>query len=380
MTRENRPVWDDGAWRPLAPLTSDLTTEVCVIGLGGSGLTAVSELLEIGRTVVGIDADDVAAGAAGRNGGFLLGGTADFHHDAVAAIGGSRALRIHQLTLEEIRRIAEQAPGTVRFPGSLRIAESDEEFADCARQRDAMRADGIAVEDYAGPFGRGLFFPGDASFNPLARCRALAARNIAGGAKLHSGTRALSFAANEVVTTGGTIRCEQVIVAVDGRLESLVPELAGTVRTARLQMLATAPTREIEIPCPVYARYGFDYCQQLADGSVALGGGRDKAIDDEWTAENEPSDFIQRYLDSVLRGKLRVSAPVTHRWAASVSYTQSGLPVLAEIRPDVWVLGGYSGTGNAIGALCGRAAARLASGDTTEFARLLINAATPETH
>jgi glycine/D-amino acid oxidase-like deaminating enzyme len=380
QSQKNVPVWDDGAWRPLSPLNSDLTTEVCVIGLGGSGLTAVSELLAIGRKVVGIDAADVAAGAAGRNGGFLLGGTADFHHDAAAAIGRSRALRIHQLTLEEIRRIAEQAPGTVRFPGSLRIAESDEEFADCARQRDAMRADGIAVDDYSGPFGRGLFFPGDGSFNPLARCRALARANIAGGATLHSGTRALSFGANEVATSGGRIRCEEVIVAVDGRLESLVPELAGTARTARLQMLATAPTREIEIPCPVYARYGFDYYQQLADGSVALGGGRDKAIDDEWTTQNEPSEFIQRYLDSVLRDKLRVTAPVTHRWAASVSYTQNGLPVLAEVRPGVWVLGGYSGTGNAIGALCGRAAARLASGDTTEFARLLLNAAAPETH
>ena len=79
----------------------------------------------------------------------------------------------------------------------------------------------------------------------------------------------------------------RVIVAVDGRLESLVPELAGTVRTARLQMLATAPTREIDIPCPVYARYGFDYYQQLPDGSVALGGGRDKAFDEEWTTANE---------------------------------------------------------------------------------------------
>lgn len=380
QSRQNIPVWDDGAWRPLPPLTSDLTTDVCVIGLGGSGLTAVSELLTIGRRVVGIDAADVAAGAAGRNGGFLLAGTADFHHDAIAAIGRARAVRIHRLTLEEIRRIAEQAPGTVRFPGSLRIAESDEEFADCARQRDAMRADGIPVEDYVGPFGRGLFFPGDASFNPLARCRALAGANVAGGAALHSGTRALSFSANEVVTTGGRIRCEQVIVAVDGRLETLVPELAGTVRTARLQMLATAPTREIEIPCPVYARYGFDYYQQLPDGSVALGGGRDKAIDDEWTPQNEPSGFVQRYLGGVLRDKLRVTAPVTHRWAASVSYTQTGLPVLAEVRPDVWVLGGYSGTGNAIGALCGRAAARLASGGTTEFARLLTTAAPPETH
>jgi gamma-glutamylputrescine oxidase len=376
----NTPVWDDLKWRTLAPLGSDLSTDVCVIGLGGSGLTAVSELLDLGRRVVAIDAADVAAGAAGRNGGFLLGGTADFHHDAVAAIGHARALRIHQLTLEEIHRISAQAPGTVRFPGSLRIAESGEELADCARQRDAMRADGIPVEDYTGPFGRGLFFPGDASFNPLARCRALALRNIAGGARLFARTPAISFSENEVVTAAGSIRCECVIVAVDGRLESLVPELAGTVRTARLQMLATAPTREIEIPCPVYARYGFDYYQQLPDGSVALGGGRDKAIDEEWTAAHEPTPFVQQYLESVLRDKLRVSVPVTHRWAASVSYTSTGLPVLAEVRPGVWVIGGYSGTGNAIGALCGRAAARLASGDSTEFARLLINTDTPETH
>ena len=367
----NTPVWDDGAWRTLAPQASDLTTDVCVIGLGGSGLTAVSELLDLGRRVIGIDAADVAAGAAGRNGGFLLGGTADFHHDAGTAIGRARALRIHQLTLEEIGRIAAQAPGTVRFPGSLRIAESDEEFADCARQRDAMRADRMPVEDYDGQFGRGLFFPGDASFNPLARCRALAMSNVARGAQLFAKTRAISFSANEVVTDRGRINCDTVIVAVYGKLESLVPELAGTVRTARLQMLATAPTREIEVPCPVDARYGFDYYQQLPDGSIALGGGRDKSIDTEWTTENEPSLFIQNYLESVLREKIRVSAPITHRWAANVSYTFNGLPVLAEVRPGVWVLGGYSGTGNAVGALCGRAAAHLASGGTTEFARLL---------
>jgi glycine/D-amino acid oxidase-like deaminating enzyme len=377
---ENIPVWDDRTWRAPAAQSSDISADVCVIGLGGSGLTAISELLSLGRRVVGIDAADVAAGAAGRNGGFLLGGTADFHHDAVATIGHARALRIHQLTLEEIRRIADQAPWTVRFPGSLRIAESDEEFEDCARQRDAMRADDIPVEDYSGPFGRGLFFPGDASFNPLARCRALALRNIEHGAQLFSRTRALSFAAHKVVTEHGRIRCDQVIVAVDGRLESLVPELLGTVRTARLQMLATAPTTEVSIPCPVYARYGFDYYQQTTDGSVALGGGRDKSVESEWTTENEPSEFIQNYLERVLREKIGVRAPISHRWAANVSYTFDGLPVLAEVRPGVWAIGGYSGTGNAIGALCGRAAAHLASGDTTEFATLLINAGTPETH
>jgi len=41
------------------------------------------------------------------------------------------------------------------------------------------------------------------------------------------------------------------------------------------------------------------------------------------------------------------------------------------VRPGVWAAGGYSGTGNVIGALCGRAAARLACGGTAEVAELL---------
>jgi hypothetical protein len=53
---------------------------------------------------------------------------------------------------------------------------------------------------------------------------------------------------------------------------------------------------------------------------------------------------------------------VTHRWAASVGYTGSGLPFLGEVRDRVWAAGGYCGTGNVIGALCGRAAAARALG------------------
>lgn len=54
--------------------------------------------------------------------------------------------------------------------------------------------------------------------------------------------------------------------------------------------------------------------------------------------------------------------PVTHRWAASVGYTASGLPRLGEVRDRVWAAGGYCGTGNVVGALCGRGAAARALG------------------
>jgi glycine/D-amino acid oxidase-like deaminating enzyme len=153
-----------------------------------------------------------------------------------------------------------------------------------------------------------------------------------------------------------------VIVAVDGALPQVLPELAARVRTARLQMLATEPAPDIEIPRPVYARYGFEYWQQLPDGRVALGGFRDLGGAAEWTDSTDVTPLIQSALERHLRAVVGTHAPITRRWAASVGYTEDGLPILEEVRPGVWAVGGYSGTGNVIGALCGRAAARLAVG------------------
>jgi gamma-glutamylputrescine oxidase len=367
----NTPIWDDGRWAGLPALDSDLETGICVIGLGGSGLTCVTELLALGCRVAGIDAERIAAGAAGRNGGILRPGVAAFHHDAVRAIGRERAMRIHQLTLEEMDRMAGQLPGNVRRSGIVRIATSPEEHLDCLQQRDAMIADGLRAEEYSGPLGRGVFVPDGGSFQPVEHCQSLARRAVGAGALLFEHTRALSFTRSEVVTPLGRIRCSGVVVAVDGRLEILVPELMGAVRTARLQMLATAPVPEAAIPCPVSLNYAFDYLQQLPDGRIAMGGGRDRAMDDEWTDSSEPTPAIQDHLDRVLRDRFHVRAPVTHRWAANVSYSSSGMPVLAEVRPGVWAIGGYSGQGNLLGALAGRAAARAACGEPSEFASLL---------
>ncbi|HEU4697731.1 MAG TPA: FAD-dependent oxidoreductase, partial [Gemmatimonadales bacterium] len=362
------PVWNDAPWRGFAPLAGDTEADVCVVGLGGSGLAAVRELLARGQRVVGLDAGEVGGGAAGRNGGFLLAGVMRFHHDAVAAYGRVAARALYARTLAEVERMARETPAAVRRTGSLRIALSDAERADCARQLEAMRADALPVEPYEGPEGVGLLFPHDCALQPLRRCRTLAERAAATGARLFEHTAALGFddaADGGVVvrTASGAVRCRAAVVAVDGGLERLLPELAARVRTARLQMLATAPTDEVRVPRPVYARWGYEYWQQLEDGRLALGGFRDLGGDAEWTAEATPTAAVQAALERFLREHLRVRAPVTHRWAASVAYTADGLPVLDEVRPRVWAAGAYSGTGNVVGALCGSALARLACGD-----------------
>src|SRR5688500_7677199 len=135
VTAASTPVWGDPAeWdNPLA-LEGDATADVCVVGLGGSGLAAVGAALEAGASVVGIDAGPIAGGAAGRNGGFLLAGGALFHHAAVDAWGEERAVGIYVESLAELDRLESELGPLVRRVGSLRIPASEEEAEDCAGQ------------------------------------------------------------------------------------------------------------------------------------------------------------------------------------------------------------------------------------------------------
>lgn len=353
------PLWASEGELGLLTLEGDLEADVCVIGLGASGLVCVNELVRLGARVVGVDAGDVGGGAAGRNGGFLLAGVARFYHDAVSAYGHARARCMYQLSLDEIARIASDEPNTVTLGGSLRVAESDEELEDCRQHLLALHADEFPVELYDGEFGRGLLLPSDGAFDPLERCRALAREAITGGARLFEHSRVTTIGAGRIETARGIVRARRVVVAVDGALDLLLPQLAGDVRTARLQMLATAPTTEIVQPRPIYARWGYDYWQQRHDGAIALGGARDIGGESEWTHDTSTSDLVQSALEHRLRVKLGVTAPITHRWGASVSYTADELPIVREVDNGVWAIGGYSGTGNVIGSLLGRGVARL---------------------
>lgn len=370
----NIPVWEDRDWRPLPRLEGPVRADVCVIGLGGSGLAAMEELGALGVSAVGVEAGGVGEGAAGRNGGFVLAGLANFFNETVAQFGEPTARALYAHTAREIRRQAEELPDNIRLTGSLRLAADDDEKAECQKHLAALRYCGFAAEPYAGPEGEGILLPADGVMQPLRRVRAIARKLRQRDALLYENSPVRKIVPGSVVTDQGTIFCETVIVAVDGRLERIFPELSPRVRTARLQMLATAPAPEVNFTRPVYWRHGYEYWQQLPDRTIALGGFRDRGGEAEWTHSDEPTEKIQTMLEGFLREHLKVRAPVTHRWAASVAYTADGLPVMEEVREKTWAVGGYCGTGNIVGALTARAAARLACGETSDWADLLAAA------
>lgn len=364
-------------WPGLPTLDGDATADACVVGLGGSGLAAVEEFADAGLSVIGIDAGRVAGWAAGRNGGFLLGGGAPSLHDAQQRWGGDVALELYRCTIAELDRLTGQlGPDVVLRRGSIRLAglpgpsvdaaeetDRERERVDCVSQAGVLRAAGIAVEEYDGELGTGLFLPDDGQTNPAVRVLGTA-RRLAGRARLCEQTIVRSVSAGRVVTAHGVISAEHIVVAVDGRLETLLPQLTGVVRTARLQMLATAAIAPGRLPCPVYSRWGYDYAQQDSVGRLYVGGGRDQFAEREWTTRAEPTDEVQGWIDRVAARMAGAAVTVEQRWAAPVGFTEDGRALCLPVADGVVACGGYSGTGNLVGPVATRAAVRWLLDDT----------------
>jgi gamma-glutamylputrescine oxidase len=367
------PYWLDGPYEARPPLTADIEVEACVIGGGVGGLSCSHRLAQHGIETALLEAGTVAGGASGRNGGFLIAGTALFHNDAREREGAQRAREIYARTLEaqhEIYKLAAEldAGEALRSIGLLRLAVSEEEAGHVRDHAAALRDDGFPGElverdELPAVLRRsGLVAcrtDNDAALHPVRWYRMLAAAAEAAGASIfeHSRAGAPVPAPGEgpVRTERGSVRARHVVVAADGALPALVPEYAGRVRARRLHMVATEPLPAMIDPM-VYARWGYEYLQQRPDGRVLAGGFSDLDGEQSYTDSDSGDPLIWKRVETYLRDDLGADARVTHRWAGVVGFTDDQLPFVGEVpgRPGLYVAGGYSGHGNVPGFMCGR--------------------------
>jgi glycine/D-amino acid oxidase-like deaminating enzyme len=199
----------------------------------------------------------------------------------------------------------------------------------------------------AGRFQGAIFHPGDGSIQPARFVRCLAALVAAAGAEVREHDR---------VEDVDALDADRVLVATDGYGHGLVSELADLIWPTRGQVIASEPLDRVLYDRPHYARQGFDYWQQLADGRILLGGFRDTSILDELTDVEETTPAIQASLEAFLHELAGEEVGVTHRWAGIFGLTQDMLPLVGEVPGRdgrVWVAGGYSGHGNVLGFACG---------------------------
>jgi gamma-glutamylputrescine oxidase len=385
MSSGTVPFWLDGAYEPRRPLDGDIEVEACVIGGGVGGLSCARRLAEHGIETVLLEAGTVAGGASGRNGGFLIAGTAAFHNDARKRFGVERARRMYAGTLDAQREVYELAAelgagDAVRQVGLLRLAVSEEEAEHVREHAAALREDGfpgetVEREDLPAALRQtglvGCLTDNDAALHPARWYRLLAAAAESAGARIYEGTRVNgpvpAPGEGSVTTARGSVKARTVVVAADGALPALVPEYAGRVRARRLHMVATEPLPPA-LDSMVYARWGFEYLQQRPDGRILAGGFSDIDGEGSYTDSDVGSPQIWERVEAYLRDDIGADAPISHRWAGAVGYSDDALPYVGEVpgRPGLHVSGGYSGVGNVPGFMCGRDIADTIAGEGRE--------------
>lgn len=372
-----------------------LIADVVVIGGGILGASAVYWLARRGARIVLIEQQALAAGATGRNGGFVTDGAAMPYTQAIAQLGRDAARAIWQQTHDNrtlLRQIiAEEGIACdYREPGTLHLFLRDDEIAAAQGEIAQLNADGFAREwlnrrqvrqCIGAPISDEVV---GASLLPNGGL--LHSTKLVQGIALAAQRRGAMLCRTEVTdvtrsgdgvrvtTPDGHIDAQSAIIAANAWTSRLVPAMRGFITPARGQMLSFEPIE------PIFA-HGMgaaitdteEYWQQTPDGTIVLGGCRAAHPDrDEDTLSDAVTDDVQSALESVLprlfpalAGRLRVA----RRWSGPMAFTPDRLPVVdrAPGLPNAWFAGGFCGHGMPFGMALGKGLAGVA----TEGKRLL---------
>lgn len=385
------PYWHATRGSPALPAGEPpRVCDVAVVGGGWLGAATAYWLARAGARVVLLESVHPAAGATGRNGGFMVAGTAEPYDQAMARVGREAARAVWELTLENrslLREVLarEEIDCEYREPGHLALALGAAQGAALRRTVAALRADGFAAEwlDRAqtqalvgtplGPAIDGaLYAPEDGLLHPVRLVVGLLGAAARHGATVVAGAPVRRIEAGaggvQVATDRGTTAAGAAVVAVNAWTDELVPDLAGVITPVRGQALAYAPLAPTFGPgMGAAVTPTGEYWHQTPDGSVVIGGCRATAPDyDVGVREAVPTAEVQAAIEHVLPrlfpalGGLRVA----RRWAGLMAFTSDYLPVAdaAPGLPGVWVVGGFCGHGMPFGLVLGRLLAEAALG------------------
>jgi glycine/D-amino acid oxidase-like deaminating enzyme len=337
-----------------------LRADVVVVGGGITGVSLAYWLGRGGADVLVLERARLAAGASGRNAGFLLAGVASSYANAVAKYGHSLAAEVWAFTLENNERFADLLAGRAgwRRGGSWTLAASADEALALQTSAQLLREDGLPGEwvpaaGVRGPGLGGLLNPSDGELQPVEAVAFLADVatalitedvEVIGIEPGGSGVR--------IHTSGGEVGAGAVVLATNGYTRQILPSIA--IDPVRGQMLATGAAGPVT-DRPVYTEHGFVYWRQLVDRRVVVGGFRHTALADEIGYDERPTEAVQRHLDAYLPS-LGLTAAVTHRWAGVMGFTRDGLPLVGAVpgAPGVHVCAGYSGHGMGFAFNCAR--------------------------
>ena len=368
-------------------LQGAISTEVCIVGAGYTGLSTALHLIEAGYQVVLLEAARVGWGASGRNGGQLVN---SFSRDLdviaakespeVARLLGSMAFEGADIIRERIARYqidCDYRPGGIfaAFTAKhLRELESRHALWSSYGHGDLQLLDaaGISAHINSPHYVGGLLDRRSGHVHPLKLALGEAAVIEQLGGTIYEQSRVvrLERSARPVVHTanGGQVTADVVMLAGNAYLGQLVPELAARAMPCGTQVVATEPLGEARardlishLECVEDCNYKLDYYRISADWRLIYGGGVSYGGGDPASIEA----FLRPRLEKTfpqLRG-----VRLDYAWGGDFLLTLSRLPQVGRLTPSIYYAQGYSGHGVTTTHLIGRLMAEVMKGQSERF-------------
>lgn len=366
-----------------APLTSDLSVDLAVIGGGYTGCSAALTAARAGASVCVLEAQEIGHGGSGRNVGLVNAGLWVRPADICAHLGdadGTRLIEILAAAPSEVFSVI-QTHGIECEPmrkGTLHCAHSGSGLADLKIRHAQLRQAGAPVEllssdktyqrTGSATFRGALFDPRAGTIQPMAYVRGLARAAAATGARVHTHSPVMTMRHVDgqwlLETPQATVRAKSVIQATNAYHRNL-PDTAPAYVPVSYFQFTTAPLSD-NLRASILP--GAEGCWDTGlimtsfrmdhDGRFILGAMGNL----EHAGSAAHTGWIKRKL-SELYPQL-ADQPLQQGWHGRIAMTSDHIPKITRIGPDAVSIHGYSGRGIGPGTVFGRMAAEsLLAGD-----------------
>ncbi|WP_283789568.1 NAD(P)/FAD-dependent oxidoreductase [Bermanella sp. WJH001] len=367
-------------------LNGNITSDICVIGAGFTGLSTAIHLAEKGFNVTVLEAKRIGFGASGRNGGQIVHSYSrdiDFiekhYGKEVGAEMGKMAFEGGRI----IRRFAEQYNIDCHLKdGGIFAACNDRQLKELEGKKALWEAHGhkdlellsadtikqhIGSERYTG----GLLDKSGGHFHPLNLALGEAAAVESMGGKIYEDSEVIRIEEGDkpvVYTANGSVTCDYIVVAGNAYLGGLIPKLQSKAIPCGTQVITTEVLSEAQqkqlLPqdnCVEDCNYLLDYYRLSNEGRLIYGGGVTYGA-------REPKKIESMIVPNMLKTFPQLKGTkVDFAWTGNFLLTLMRLPQFGRIGKNMYYAQGYSGHGLTCTHLAGKVLSEVITGDSQRF-------------
>lgn len=334
-----KSVWSESCkFRKRDALNKDIKTDVLVIGAGIAGVLTAYMLKQKGREVVVIDAAEIASGNTKNTTAKITSQHDLIYSKLIAEFGEEKArqyAKANELAIKKYKEIIEdkriecdleEKPAYVYSLNEIDVLKEEVEAAK------NLGIDAEFVDEANLPFkiNGAVKFNNQAQFNPLKFLKGISNELI-----IYENTRALEIKENLVVTSGGNITANNIVVATHYPIMNAPGYYFMKMHQERSYVLALENTSEIDGMYIDINKEGYSF--RTYNNLLLLGGISHR------TGENEEGGSYDK-LRKVAK-ELYTKAKEKYYWSAQDCMTIDGIPYIGRYSsetPNIYVATGFN--------------------------------------